>query len=97
MKIHLKFNHQEKDMLSAIDSQYNGDQVNEQINEVIERYMDNEYMDKVSQLSEIIHNDLDYEVILFLATHSILDKITKVQAKAMLDELKDFLNNDEHI
>jgi hypothetical protein len=59
--------------------------------------MDNEYMDKVSQLSEIIHNDLDYEIILFLATHSILDKIMKVQEKAMINQLRDFLNNDEHI
>jgi hypothetical protein len=97
MKIHLKFNHKERDMLSAIDSQYNGDQANDLINEVIERYMDNEYMDKVSQLSEIIHNDLDYEIILLLATHSILDKIMKVQEKAMINHLRDFLNDDEHI
>jgi hypothetical protein len=97
MKIYLKFDHSKKDMLEAIDSQYNGDQANDLINEVIERYMDNEYMDKVSQLSEIIHEDLDYELILFLATHSVLDKIMKVQEKAMINQLRDFLKDDEHI
>lgn len=97
MKIYLKFDHSKKDMLEAIDSQYNGEQANDLINEVIERYMDNEYMDKVSQLSEIMHEDLDYELILFLATHSVLDKIMKVQEKAMINQLRDFLKDDEHI
>jgi hypothetical protein len=97
MKIYLKFDHSKKDMLEAIDSQYNGEQANDLINEVIERYMDNEYMDKVSQLSEIMHEDLDYEIILFLATHSVLSKIAKIQERDMINQLRDFLKDDEHI
>ena len=47
---------------------------------------------KASQLMEIIHNKLDYEEILFLATHSVQDSMQRMMIQKMADELRDFLN-----
>lgn len=97
MKIHLKFNHKENDILKAIECQYEIEEVHKQIEDIAERYLDNEYMERPSQLAELIHNNLDYEVILFLATHSILDNLERLEQIDMIDKLRKFMRDDEHI
>jgi len=95
MKIHLKFNHKEKDSLKAIDCQYNGEQVNERIFKVIKRYTDDDDITRASQLSELIHDKLSYEEILFLATHSLQDKLVQMQKAMIMDKMKDLLSELE--
>ena len=48
-----------------------------------------------SQLCELIHKKLDYEIILFAAMHSIIDKITQARIDVMKTELKKFLDNED--
>jgi hypothetical protein len=92
MKIHLTFNHEERDSLKAIDCQYTGEQVNKRVFKVISRITGNENIEKSSQISEIMHNELSYEEILFLATHSLQDKIVRIHKAKMIDDFKEMLD-----
>ena len=91
MKIHLKFNHDAETVLESIDCPFTSDEVTDQFNNVIKKFMsDEKYQDK-SHLAEIMHNDLDYTIILFLAlkytTEDIEKKtIMKTMLRNMLDE-----------
>jgi hypothetical protein len=95
MKIHLTFNHEEKDSLKAIDCQYNGEQVNERIFRMLKNYINNNEFKRASQLSELMHQELSYEEILFLATHSLQDKIVQMGNHMMMDAMKDLLSELE--
>lgn len=93
MKIHLKFDHTQKDALKAIDYSKGGKVANEEILAIMEKYLENEDLTKQSQLAELIHNELDYEVILFLAIKSIEEKMEKVMIMKLKRELDDFLDS----
>lgn len=95
MKIHLKFNHQKNDVLEAIDSQYDVETVNDMIHDLIRDYLLDDDMNKQSQLCELIHNRLDYEAILFIAMHSILDRISSAKTNALKEKLKKFLEDED--
>ncbi len=95
MKIHLKFDHNKKDVLDAIDCQSDGEKVDYLIKAVIQKYNNDDSIGKSSQLAEMIHNDLDYEIILFLATKAIEEKMMHIMFRQMKDDLKNFL--DENI
>jgi len=91
MKIHLKFNHKKKDVLEAIDCQLDNEKVNYLIRGVMQRYNEDDSANKASELAEMIHNDLDYEIILFLATKSLQEKMHHI----MIEELKRFLRDED--
>lgn len=94
MKIHLKFNHKAKTVLESIDCPFNSDEVTDQVNDVVSKFMsDDKYQDK-SQLAEIMHDDLDYKIILFLALKNITDDLEK---KMMKNILRNILDKDEDI
>tara|TARA_R110000868_G_scaffold312096_1_gene573027 strand:- start:384 stop:674 length:291 start_codon:yes stop_codon:yes gene_type:complete len=95
MKIHLKFNHKKKDVLEAIDCQSDNEQVNYQISRVIQKYNQDDSAIKSSQLAEMIHNDLDYEIILFLATKALEEKMYHIKFEEMKDEFKKFLSDED--
>jgi len=42
-----------------------------------------------------MHQELSYEEILFLATHSLQDKIVHMGSLMMMDAMKDLLNESE--
>ena len=94
MKIHLKFNHKKDDTLEAIDSQYDGESVNEIIEDLIRDYLLDDNIDKQSQLCELMHDRLDYEIILFMAMHSVLDRISLAKTNALREKLKKFLEDE---
>lgn len=94
MKIHLKFNHKKSDVLEAIDSQYDGEIVNDMIHDLITDYLLDEDMNKQSQLCELMHKRLDYEVILFIAMHSVLDRISLAKTNALKEKLIKFLEDE---
>ena len=95
MKIYLKFDHSQDDTLEAIGYEGNVDQVNNQIKNVIRKWNDDDDVTRSSQLAEIIHNELDYEIILFLALKSIENKILELKMQELKEEFKNFL--DEHL
>jgi hypothetical protein len=89
MKIHLKFNHDAETVLDSIDCPFTSDEVTDQLNDVMDKFMsDEKYQDK-SHLAELIHNDLDYSVILFLALIHTIQKMEKKAIKQMLRKMLD--------
>jgi hypothetical protein len=95
MKIHLKFNHKKSDTLEAIDSQYDGESVNKIIENLIKDYLLDDKLEKQSQLCELMHNRLDYEIILFMAMHSVLDRISLAETNALKEKLIKFLKDED--
>ena len=94
MKIHLKFNHKAETVLKSIDCPFDSFEVTDQVNDVIAKFMgDEKYQDK-SELAELMHNELDYTIILFLALKQITDDLEK---KMMKNILRDILDRDEDI
>lgn len=93
MKIHLKFDHTQKDALKAIDYAKGGAVANEEIITVMKKYLDDDDMTKQSQLAELVHNELDYEVILFLAVKSMEYKMQKLMAIKLKREIDDLFDS----
>jgi hypothetical protein len=94
MKIHLKFNHKAETVLESIDCPFTSDELTDQVNDVVAKFMgDDKYQDK-SQLAELMHDELDYTIILFLALKQITDDIEK---KMMKNILRNILDKDENI
>jgi hypothetical protein len=92
MKILLEFDHSKKDFFSAINSDIDGDQANEEINKLAKIYMKSDDITKHSQLAELIHKELPYDVILFIATYSLRERIEDNITKQMM---RNFLNMDD--
>lgn len=90
MKIHLKFNHDAETVLESIDCPFTSNEVTDQLNDVIEKFMSDEKYQTKGHLAELMHNELDYSVILYLAlihvTESMEKKAIKQMLKNMLDE-----------
>lgn len=92
MKIHLKFNHKARTVLESIDCPFTSDEVSDQVALVAEKFMnDDKYQDK-SQLAEIMHEELDYTIILFLALQNITESMEKAAIKSAL---KRMLSDDD--
>lgn len=78
MKIHLKFDHNKDNLLEAIDSEYSKRDVNKKLAEIVMRFIIDDRLERVSQVCELMHNELDYEIILYLATHHLLETSAKI-------------------
>lgn len=92
MKIHLKFNHNKRHCLEALDCPYSIEEANEQVNELIHKMIDDDMLDKKSQLAELLHDELDYSIILYLATNLVTKEI---ENKMMKKLLKEFMNDED--
>lgn len=92
MKIHLKFDHTQRETLKAIDYQGTAEDANEQMEDVMMQYLNSSDMKTVSELAEAIHNTLDYEVILFLASKSIEERLKEVMIEKMKSDFRDLLD-----
>lgn len=92
MKIHLKFDHKNENVLEAIDCPITLSELNDQVNDLAEEFCTDERFDTQSQLAEMIHERLDYSAILFLATESLKGKLIRAEAKSFLNRL---FNDDD--
>lgn len=92
MKIHLKFNHDSDDTLEALDCPHSAELLEEQMDSIIRRFMNDDNLESLSHLSELIHNEIDYSAILYMATQHAKQKIEKAMVKRMLREM---LNSDD--
>ena len=89
MKIHLKFNHDAETVLESIDCPFTSDEVTDQVNNVIAKFMSDDKYQNKGHLAEIIHNELDYTIILFLSLKYVTDDMEKKAVKAMLRNMLD--------
>ena len=87
MKIHLKFNHEAETVLESIDCPFTSDQVTDQVNDCVKKFMENDDLDTKSHLAQIMDRDLDYSVILFLALRQVTEDIEKQAIKGMLKRM----------
>ena len=95
MKIHLKFNHNAETVLESIDCPFTSDEVTDQIDSVIKKFMSDDNLETKGHLAEIIHEDLDYTIILFLALKYVTEDMEKEAVKSMLRRMLD--NDDKGI
>lgn len=94
MKIHLKFNHDAETVLESIDCPFTSDEVTDQINDVINKFMRDDKYDNKGHLAELMHDELDYTVILYLALKYTTETIEK---KSIRNILRNILDKDEDI
>lgn len=86
MKIHLKFNHKSDDVLKALDCPLSPEEINENLNEILRTYAKNESMTTSSQLAELIHNNIDYSVILYFATLKVKDVVIQQGIEKLFED-----------
>ena len=89
MKIHLKFNHNSADILTALDCPLTAEDINDKLNKAIKLYGENDELSSTSHLSEIIDREIDYSVILYFATLKIKDIVTEQAIRNMLGDDND--------
>lgn len=77
MKPHIKFDHDAMSMTKALGITQPAEEVAEMITKVIENWIRKDNSSKHSILSEYLHNELSYEIIIFLATKEIFNKINQ--------------------
>ena len=94
MKIYLKFNHQEDTLIKALDCPVTAKELNNQLQEIFMRFMSDDNLQSQSELSEMIHNEVDYSAILYMATKYLSSNINKIMITGMLREM---LEDDEDI
>jgi len=94
MKIHLKFNHKADTVLESIDCPFTSDQVTDQVNDCLHKFMSNDDLETKSHLAEIMDKELDYSIILFLALKNVTQDIEK---KMMKNILRNIIDRDEDI
>lgn len=93
-KIFLKFNHDAEDLLASLDCPFTHEEVDERASELFMEFMEDDKYQNKSHFAELIHNNLDYSAILYLATSSLIEQIEK---KLIMSKLKEMLNKDEDI
>jgi hypothetical protein len=94
MKVHLKFNHDTNCSLEALDCPISAEELNDQIDRIIRKFMREEKYTNRSHLAELIHDEIDYSAILYMATKYASQQIEQTMIKRML---RDFLDGDETI
>jgi hypothetical protein len=92
MKIHLKFKHDADTVLESLDCPFTSDEVSDQVSLIIEKFISDDKYQEKSHLAEIIHNELDYSIILFIALRSFVEDLEKAAIKTAL---KRMLSDDD--
>lgn len=96
MKIYLKFDHSKENFYESLGAEKTEEQAMRDAHKVLKEYITNDEVDKKSHLAELIHNTMDYEGILFMATEHMIDRITKASAVDFaIDKLRKMLEDDE--
>lgn len=93
----MNFNHNSEKLTASFGINITSEQVAETITEIVKKWMTSDSQ-KISELGEMIHNELPYEIILFLATQEVHGKM-KSSLSEMTEELekilKRILKNEE--
>jgi hypothetical protein len=96
MKIYLKFDHSKESFYESLCPEKTEGQAMQDVLRVLREYIANDKVEKKSHLAELIHEKLDYENILYLATEHIAKGISETSATMMaIDKLRKMLEDDE--
>jgi hypothetical protein len=94
MKVHLKFNHDTDFSLEALDCPISAEELNDQIENITCKFMTQDKYSRRSHLAELIHDEIDYSAILYMATKHVSQQIEQTMMKRILRKM---LYNDEII
>jgi len=89
MKPELKFDHDAITVVDALGMKETAEQISDEITEVVKTWMLTDKEGKQSKLAEAIHEMLPYEVILFLATKEVNQKLKETLSET--DALKELV------
>lgn len=91
----MKFNHESKTITEAFNIQMSTGDMADKITDIVKRWATSEDGEKISVLAEMMHNELSYELILFLATKEVhgkvvstLSELESVMAKIISEQAK---------
>lgn len=98
----IKFKHKKDCILKAMGSDLTTKDVNKAVNNIVGKFMTDDSLRSGSQLAELIHNELPYEAILFVALQDIkgrirpdamerakrINKKNEPKAESILDEIR---------
>jgi hypothetical protein len=91
MKVFLKFNHDSEHTLKALDCPYSSEELSKKIDEIVHRFIKDDSLGNLSHLAELMHNEVDYSAILYMANKYVAQRIEQIMVKRML---RDMLNDD---
>ena len=89
MKPELKFDHDAITMADALGMKETAEQMSDEITEVVKHWMLDDNEGKQSKLAEALHENLSYEIILFLATKEVNQKLKETFSET--DALKELV------
>lgn len=79
----MNFNHNKEKVMQCFGIESTPEEISEKISHIVKDWVVQDKADKFSQLGERIHNELPYEVILFLATKEVEGKVAETVGELM--------------
>lgn len=95
MKSEIKFNHNAEQLTQALGINMTAEQLSEKIIQCVANWMDSKDNTKNSNLAEYLHNEIDYEIILFIATNDLLHQVAKSVESSPMGKLMKMLEDIE--
>ena len=85
----MKFNHESESITKAFGIEMSSSELADKITDVIKIWFESKDSSKMSKLAERLHEELPYEVILFLATQEVHGKFRETMSdmESILDSL----------
>jgi len=71
----MNFNHKKESITESFGININSEKIADKVTDIVRRWLTSDDNDKISVLGEMIHNELSYEIILFLATQEVYGKV----------------------
>jgi hypothetical protein len=88
MKPDVRFNHDAKTVAEALGIKETAEKISDSITDVVQDWMATDDSGKHSKLAEVLHKNLPYEIILFLATKEVQTKLAETLTEVnVLDKL----------
>ncbi len=88
MKPNVRFNHDAKTVAEALGIKETAEKISDSITDVVQDWMAKDDSGKHSKLAEVLHENLSYEIILFLATKEVQTKLAETLTEVnVLDKL----------
>ena len=71
----MNFNHKRESITESFGINISSEKIADKVTDIVRRWLSSDDNDKISVLGEMIHNELSYEIILFLATQEVYGKV----------------------
>ena len=76
----MKFNHESESITKAFGIEMSSSELADKVTDIIKDWFESDDSNKMSKLAERLHNELPYEVIIFLATQEVHGKFRETMS-----------------